>query len=54
MLHGSDDLMSPVENAHLLADRIPSARLHVVEGGRHGFFEEYRTEVVPLICSFSA
>jgi 3-oxoadipate enol-lactonase len=52
VLHGTDDLLSPVANARLLADRIPSARLHLVAGGRHGFFEEYRPQVVPLIRTF--
>jgi pimeloyl-ACP methyl ester carboxylesterase len=54
VLHGTHDMMSPVGNTHLLADRIPSARLHLVEGGRHGFFEEYRSKVVPLIRAFLA
>ncbi len=54
VLHGTDDLMSTVGNAQLLADRIPSAQLHLVEGGRHGFFEEYRSKVVPLIRTFLA
>ena len=52
VLHGTDDQMSPVGNAHLLADRIPAARLHLVEGGRHGFFEEHRSQVVPLVRTF--
>jgi pimeloyl-ACP methyl ester carboxylesterase len=52
VLHGTDDLMVPTANAPLLAQRIPDAGLHLVEGGRHGFFEEYRPEVVPLIRQF--
>jgi pimeloyl-ACP methyl ester carboxylesterase len=44
--------MSPVANAHLLAERIPDARLHLVEGGRHGFFDEHRRHVVPIIRAF--
>lgn len=52
VLHGTDDLMSPVANAHLIADRIDGARLHLVDGGRHGFFEEHRTEVVPIVREF--
>ena len=46
--------MSPVSNAHLLAERIPATQLHLVEGGRHGFFEEYRSQVVRLIRTFLA
>ena len=52
VLHGTDDAMAPVANAHLLADRVPGARLHLVEGGRHGFFAEQRSEVVPLVRAF--
>lgn len=52
VLHGTDDLMTPPENAALLAGRIPSARLELVTGGRHGFFEERRDVVVPLVRSF--
>ena len=40
VLHGSDDLMSPVGNAELLAGRIPGAELQVYDGLRHGFFDE--------------
>lgn len=52
VLHGTEDLITPVANAHLLADRIPTTRRHLVEGGRHGFFEEFRAPVVPLIRDF--
>jgi pimeloyl-ACP methyl ester carboxylesterase len=54
VLHGTDDLMSPVANAHLLLGRIPGARLHLVEGGRHGFFVEYRQQVDPVVQAFLA
>lgn len=52
VLHGTDDHMVPTANAPVLAERVPDARLHLVEGGRHGFFEEFRHEVVPLIREF--
>lgn len=52
VLHGTDDVMVPTANAPLLAERIPGARLHLHEGGRHGFFEEFATEVTPLIRDF--
>jgi 3-oxoadipate enol-lactonase len=41
VLHGSEDVMSPVANARLLADGIPTAELHVVGGAGHA---------VPLEC----
>ena len=52
VLHGSDDPMTPVENAHLLADRIPNAQLHVHAGGRHGFFDEFSADLAPLLRGF--
>jgi pimeloyl-ACP methyl ester carboxylesterase len=52
VLHGSDDLMSPVGNAELLAGRIPGAELHVYDGLRHGFFDERRDEVGARVLSF--
>lgn len=52
VLHGTDDRMVPTANAPLIAERVPHARLHLVEGGRHGFFEEQATEVTPLVRRF--
>ena len=52
VLHGEDDLMTPVENARLLSDRIPGARLHVYPGSRHGFFEEFSPQVTPAVIEF--
>jgi pimeloyl-ACP methyl ester carboxylesterase len=54
VLHGSDDRMAPVENAQILAERIPGARLHVLDGGRHGFFDEFAGEVTPAVREFLA
>lgn len=52
VLHGEDDLMTPVQNARLLAARIPAARLQVYSGGRHGFFEEFAQQVTPAVIDF--
>lgn len=52
VLHGTDDRMVPTANAPLLAERIPGALLHLHEGGRHGFFEEFATEITPLVRGF--
>jgi len=52
VLHGSDDLMVPTANAPLLAERIPEAQLRLIEGGRHGFFDEFREQVNPAVLSF--
>jgi pimeloyl-ACP methyl ester carboxylesterase len=43
VLHGTDDLLSPVDNAPLLAERIPDARLQLLPGARHAYFEEERS-----------
>ncbi|MFI0737579.1 alpha/beta fold hydrolase [Streptomyces sp. NPDC021100] len=52
VVHGTDDLFNPTENAHLLAGRIPDARTHLVRGGRHAYFEEFRAETSPLVLDF--
>lgn len=40
VLHGTDDRVVPVENAHLLADGLAKAELELYEGGPHLFFIE--------------
>ncbi|WP_097326187.1 alpha/beta fold hydrolase [Paractinoplanes atraurantiacus] len=52
ILHGTDDLMVPSANAPLLAGRIPDATLHLHEGGRHGFFDEFADDLTPVITAF--
>lgn len=52
VLHGEDDRMMPVDNAALLADRIPDSRVQIFPRGRHGFFEEYSTQVTPAVLDF--
>lgn len=52
VLHGTEDRMVPTANAPLLAKRIPGAELGLHEGGRHGFFEEFATQVTPLVRRF--
>lgn len=52
VIHGTDDLLNPAANAPLLADRIPGARLHMIPGARHAYFEEYRTLASPLVLDF--
>lgn len=42
ILHGSDDRFAPVLNAEILASAIPDARAHVIDGGRHAYFDEFR------------
>jgi pimeloyl-ACP methyl ester carboxylesterase len=52
VLHGTDDLMVPSANAPLLVARIPGAVMHLHEGGRHGFFDEFAADIVPVIDDF--
>ena len=52
VLHGSDDAITPAVNADLLAARIPGARLHVHQGGRHGFFDELADDLAPVLDRF--
>ena len=52
VLHGSDDVLNPVANAPLLAERIPHAQLHVLTGGRHAYFQEFRQLASSLVLDF--
>ncbi|MFJ6611135.1 alpha/beta fold hydrolase [Streptomyces sp. NPDC091289] len=52
VVHGTDDLLNPTTNAPLLADRIPGARLHLIPGARHAYFEEFRAVASPLVLDF--
>ena len=52
VLHGTDDLLSPVDNALLLAERIPNARVRLLPGARHAYFEEDRTVAGAAAISF--
>lgn len=52
VLHGTDDLFNPAANAPLLAGRIPDARLHLIPGARHGYFEEFQDVASPLVADF--
>lgn len=51
VLHGDDDLMTPVVNAERLAERIPGADLTTYPGYRHGFFDELADEVTAEVVS---
>lgn len=54
VLHGGDDLMSPVENAHAIAGRIPGSAVEITDRGRHGFFDEFSDVVTPRVVAFLA
>jgi pimeloyl-ACP methyl ester carboxylesterase len=52
VLHGSDDEFAPVVNAHLIAERVPGAGLHLFAGARHAYFEECRPEASRRVVEF--
>ncbi len=54
VLHGDEDLLTPVDNAALLASRIPDARVHLLAGARHAYFRERRAEASALVNDFLA
>ncbi|MER5259175.1 alpha/beta fold hydrolase [Streptomyces sp. NPDC002855] len=54
VVHGTDDVFNPTANAPLLADRIPGARMRLISGARHAYFEEFAREATPLVLDFLA
>ncbi|GAA1077221.1 alpha/beta fold hydrolase [Nocardiopsis composta] len=52
VLHGTDDVFAPVGNALLLAERIPGARLLLLDGARHAYFEEQRETAGAAVLDF--
>jgi pimeloyl-ACP methyl ester carboxylesterase len=54
VIHGGEDQVNPTANASLLAERIPGAKLHVLQGVRHLFFVEFREEAGRVVMEFLA
>ncbi|SER70528.1 Pimeloyl-ACP methyl ester carboxylesterase [Lentzea xinjiangensis] len=52
VVHGTDDVFNPAANAPLITERIPGARMHLIEGARHGYFEEFASVATPLVVDF--
>jgi pimeloyl-ACP methyl ester carboxylesterase len=52
VVHGTEDIFNPTANAPLVTARIPNARMHLIEGARHGYFEEFRETATPLVMDF--
>jgi pimeloyl-ACP methyl ester carboxylesterase len=52
LLHGSEDQVNLPINARLLAQRIPAAQLHILEGARHGYFWEFRGQANRIVLEF--
>ncbi|AKT51077.1 alpha/beta fold hydrolase [Arsenicicoccus sp. oral taxon 190] len=49
VLHGDADLVNPLRNGQLLAQRIPGAELLVLPGARHGLPVEHAAEVAEVV-----
>jgi pimeloyl-ACP methyl ester carboxylesterase len=54
VLHGTDDVVSPYENARILARQIPGAVLRPFDGCGHLFFHERPAETARVIAEFAA
>ncbi|MEV0148200.1 MULTISPECIES: alpha/beta fold hydrolase [unclassified Nonomuraea] len=54
VLHGTDDLLTPADNAPLLAGRIPGARMILIAGARHAYFEEFQDYATAVVLDFLA
>lgn len=52
VLHGSDDEINPTANGEILSQRIPGARLQLMEGAGHYYFEELRSSSHQLVRNF--
>jgi len=52
VVHGDRDVIIPVDNARVLANRIPGARLHVIEGAGHGYPAQDPVGVHRLVTDF--
>jgi 3-oxoadipate enol-lactonase len=54
VVHGTEDQMIPVANARHIADRIPGARLEIMEGVGHAFWWERPERSAELVRELAA
>jgi pimeloyl-ACP methyl ester carboxylesterase len=52
IMHGDDDPLVPVANAHRMAERMPNAHVHVVRGGGHLFLIDETESVIGPLSDF--
>ena len=52
ILHGSNDLMIPSGNAHLMKRAMPQADIVILEGAGHGYNLEFQAEADALVFGF--
>jgi pimeloyl-ACP methyl ester carboxylesterase len=54
VMHGKKDILVPPENAKILADRIPGAKLAYLEKSAHALFSQETDKVVDTLLKFLA
>jgi len=54
VVHGTDDQIIPVQNAELIASRIPGSRLEIMDGVGHLFFWERPDRTAELVRAHAA
>lgn len=54
VIAGADDLLVDARNSRILAERIPGAELHMIDGQRHAFTAEKPDETNAAILAFLA
>jgi 3-oxoadipate enol-lactonase len=52
VVHGDQDVLIPVDNAYLLAERIPGAQLHIIKGAGHGYPAQDPVAVHQVVTDF--
>jgi pimeloyl-ACP methyl ester carboxylesterase len=52
VVHGDADVLVPVDNAYVIADRVPGAHLHIVPGAGHGYPAQDPGRVHQVITDF--
>lgn len=50
--NGEDDIMVPIKNSHLLAERLPNATLKLYSDAGHGFLFQYPVEFAAEVNAF--
>lgn len=54
IVHGSEDMMLPVRNAHQIAGLMSDARLEIIDGAGHLFFWEQPQRAADLVLAHTA
>jgi len=51
---GAQDALIPARNSEIIAERIPGARLHMIQNAGHAFFNEVRDEFIKAFVPFAS